>query len=398
MARLLAAAREASSAQLSLVLARLNLYHAKEILMSMLIKRRTLLGGVAALLGAAAMPSEPRAQTLERVRFLTSIKNMDESYAPAIVAKHVGFFREEGLEVEFLPVGGSNEVALQIGAGNGDIGAASPGQAIVGMQPQINLAVRYFYDMLYSSIWLVSVPVDSSIKALADLRGKKLGVTAMGTAGTTFGSAYVKAAGLDPATDVTFISIGGGAQAMTAVRQGMVDGLMFWDTAGAKFEANGLRLRNLSLPAEVSGLPDVSLLAQPETLQKRPRMVTGMGRALAKGYDFCIANPEAAVRIVWKSYPESRPANIPSDQALNGAVNGMMARLRIWNDPRTNDQHGLFLETSWKNLVTFLQTEKMLSQPVPLERVYTNEFIAEINRYDRLAVVAAAKNYDTRKL
>lgn len=366
--------------------------------MSMLIKRRTLLGGVAALLGAAAMPSEPRAQTLERVRFLTSIKNMDESYAPAIVAKHVGFFREEGLEVEFLPVGGSNEVALQIGAGNGDIGAASPGQAIVGMQPQINLAVRYFYDMLYSSIWLVSVPVDSSIKALADLRGKKLGVTAMGTAGTTFGSAYVKAAGLDPATDVTFISIGGGAQAMTAVRQGMVDGLMFWDTAVAKFEANGLRLRNLSLPAEVSGLPDVSLLAQPETLQKRPRMVTGMGRALAKGYDFCIANPEAAVRIVWKSYPESRPANIPSDQALNGAVNGMMARLRIWNDPRTNDQHGLFLETSWKNLVTFLQTEKMLSQPVPLERVYTNEFIAEINRYDRLAVVAAAKNYDTRKL
>jgi NitT/TauT family transport system substrate-binding protein len=364
--------------------------------MSVLIKRRTVLRATAALLGAVALPSIGRTQTLERVRFLTSIKNMDESYAPAIIAKHVGFFREEGLDVELLPVGGSNEVALQISAGNGDIGAASPGQAIVGMQPHLDLAVRYFYNMLYSSIWLISVPVESPIKTLADLRGKKLGVTAMGTAGITFGSAFVKAAGLNPATDITFLAVGGGAQAMTAVRQGMVDGLMFWDTAVAKFEANGLHLRNLSLPPQVTGLPDVSMLAQPATLQKRPRMAVGMGRSLAKAYDFCMANPEAAVRIVWKNYPESRPAGLTTDQALSGTVNAMMARLNIWDDPRTNNQHGLFLESSWKSLVTFLQTQNVLTQAVPIERIYTNEFIAEINRYDRAAVIAAAKSYDSQ--
>src|SRR5882757_9460482 len=105
-----------------------------EMFMSALAGRRSFLRTTAALLGALAMPSIGRTQALERVRFLTSIKIMDESYAPAIIAKHVGFFREEGLDVELLPVGGSNEVALQISAGNGDIGAASPGQAIVGMQ------------------------------------------------------------------------------------------------------------------------------------------------------------------------------------------------------------------------------------------------------------------------
>jgi NitT/TauT family transport system substrate-binding protein len=366
--------------------------------MSVLVKRRSLLGATAALLGAVAMPSIGRTQALERVRFLASIKNMDESYAPAIIAKHVGFFREEGIDVELLPVGGSNEVALQISAGNGDIGAASPGQAIVGMQPKIDLAVRYFYNMLYSSIWLISVPVDSPIKTLADLRGKKLGVTAMGSAGVTFGSAFVKAAGLDPATDITFLAVGGGAQAMTAVRQGMVDGLMFWDTAVAKFEANGLHLRNLSLPPQVTGLPDVSMLARPETLQGRPRMVVGMGRSLAKAYDFCVANPAAAVRIVWKNYPESRPVGLTADQASSGTINAMMARLNIWNDPRTNNQHGLFLESSWKSLVTFLQTQNVLAQAVPIERIYTNEFIADINRYDRAAVIAAAKSYDDSQL
>jgi len=33
---------------------------------------------------------------------------------------------------------------------------------------------------------------------------------------------------------------------------------------------------------------------------------------------------------------------------------------------------------------------------VPIERIYTNEFIAEINRYDRAAVIAAAKSYDSQ--
>jgi NitT/TauT family transport system substrate-binding protein len=323
---------------------------------------------------------------------------MDESYAPPIVAKYLGFYRDEGLDVDLLPVGGSNEVALQVGVGNGDIGAASPGQAIVGMQPQTDLAIRYFYDMLYSSIWLVSVPADSPIKTLADLRGKTLGVTAMGSAGITFGRAFVKAAGLDPATDINFLAIGAGAQAMTAVRQNLVDGLMFWDTAVAKFEAVGLRLRNLPLPVDVVGAPDVSMLAQPDTLSKRPRMIVGMGRALAKAYDFCIANPEAAVRIVWKSYPESKPVGLTEDQALKSTVAAMMTRLNIWNDSRANDQHGLFLKPSWEALVTMMRSQDLLTQAVPAERIYTNEFIPEINRYDRGAVIAAAKSYDQQKL
>jgi NitT/TauT family transport system substrate-binding protein len=344
------------------------------------------------------MPRIARAQSLKRVRFLTSIKSLDESYAPVIVAKHVGFFRDDGIDVELLPVGGSNEVAIQISAGNGEIGAASPGQAIVGMQPQPNLALQYFYDMLYSSIWMISVPVESSAKSLADLKGKKLGVTSMGSAGVTFGRAFLSSAGLDPSTDITFVAIGNGAQAVTAVRQGMVDGLMFWDTAVAKFHTSGLRLRNLPLPVQISKLPDVSLLAQPDFLEKNPRIAIGTGRALAKGLDFCLANPEAAVRIVWKNYPESRPALLTEEAAVTQTISAMNARLQSWNDPRAKDQHGLFIESSWGDLMQLMVSQGLISKAVPLERALTNKFIPEINHYDRAAVISIAKSFDVKAL
>ena len=62
----------------------------------------------------------------------------------------------------------------------------------------------------------------------------RLGVQSMGSAGTTFGRAFVQQAGLDPEKDVSFLPIGVGAQAVTSVRQKLVDGVVYWDAALAK--------------------------------------------------------------------------------------------------------------------------------------------------------------------
>ncbi len=118
-------------------------------------------------------------------------------------------------------VGGSNEVAIQVAAGNAEIGEASPAQAVIGMQEgaAAPMDIRYFYNAGYRNIWSISVPEGSPIKSIADLRGKKIGVTALGSAGTTYGKAYIRAAGLNPDTDVTFIAIGAGVQAAAAIKQ-----------------------------------------------------------------------------------------------------------------------------------------------------------------------------------
>ena len=188
------------------------------------------------------------AQPLQKMRALIPVKSIDEAFSPFTVAKYLGYFEAEGLDVSLLAVGGSNEVAIQISAGNAEVGAASPAEALIGMQSG-QLDVRYYYDCYYRNIWSITVPEESPIRALAELRGKRLGVQAMGSAGITFGRGFLRAAGLDPQKDIAFLPIGMGAQAIQAVRQKMVDGIVFWDAALVRMAHAGLKLRPLSVPA-----------------------------------------------------------------------------------------------------------------------------------------------------
>src|ERR1700709_2907445 len=81
----------------------------------------------------ATLPSL-EAAALEKIRALIPVRTIDESLAPFPVAKYLKYYEQEGLDVELLPVGGSNEVAIQIAAGNAELGAATPAQAVIGMQ------------------------------------------------------------------------------------------------------------------------------------------------------------------------------------------------------------------------------------------------------------------------
>lgn len=356
---------------------------------------------IASILGAALLATaavNAAAADLKPVRVLIPVRIIDESFSPFTVAKYLGYFKKEGLDVTFNAVGGSNEAAIQISAGNGDIGAASPAEALVGMQSSKNLQIQYVYDLYYSNIWSLTVPPGSPIKSVADLKGKKIGVASMGSAGITFGKAFVTSAGLDPAKDITFIPIGVGAQAITAVKTGAVDALAFWDAALAKFEVAGLELRALPVDKSLVTLPDVSLLARPDTIKRDPKMIEGFARAVAKGYDFTMANPAAAVAITWKMYPEARPKNIPADKAIGAGIKVNQRRMAIWSSPESKVMHGKFDAAGWENLVGFLMKQGILTEKLPTSRIFTNSFIKAANDYDRKAVIEQAKAFDAQDL
>jgi NitT/TauT family transport system substrate-binding protein len=336
------------------------------------------------------------AWSAERVRILIPVRTIDEAFAPFVVAMEKGYFAEEGYDVTLLAVGGSNEAALQVASGNAEVGVASPGEAVIGIQSgQLN--IRYFYDLYYSNIWSVAVLPDSPIKSLADLKGKRLGVQSMGSAGTTFAKAFVREAGLDPQKDIAFLPIGLGAQAITSVRQNLVDGVIFWDAALAKMAFSGLKLREVPAPADLRSLPDVGLLARNDVIEKNPKMLIGIARALAKAYDFNMANPQAAVLMTWKAYPEARSKNPNPSEALAEGVAVNQGRLAIWNSDKIGIKHGLFIEADWQRLLQFLKEQGAMPEAPAVDRVVTNQFIDQINSYDRAGVIADAKKEDVSK-
>jgi NitT/TauT family transport system substrate-binding protein len=355
------------------------------------VRLRRTFGATGLVLSLCVLPIQ--AFALEKVRMLIPVRSIDEAYSPFVVAKEKGYFADEGYDVTLLAVGGSNESAIQLSAGNAEVASASPGEALVGIEAGL-LKIKYFYNILYSSIWSVSVLPESPIKSLSELKGKKLGIQSMGSAGITFGRAFIQSAGLNSQTDVSFLPIGVGAQAITSVRQNLVDGMVYWDAALAKFEFSGLKVRQLPLPENLKNLPDVSLLARDETIEKNPKMLIGIGRAIAKAYDYSMANPEAAVRITWKVYPETASKNPDAAAALREGVAVNQGRLAIWNSPEVGAQHGRLVEADWENLIKFLADQKVLRATIPVDKVLTNAFIADINKYDRQSIIDAARKDD----
>ena len=333
-------------------------------------------------------------QALRKVTFLVPTTVISEAFSPFLVAKYMGYFKAEGLDATLIAAGGSNAAAIGVSSGAGDLGAASPAQSIVGMQDPQTLDIKYVYDLYYGSIWATAVLTDSPIRSFADLKGKKIGVTSMGSAGITFGEALAKEAGLDPKRDISFISIGAGAQAMTSLRQHFVDAMIFSSEATAKFEVAGLPLRYLPMSEGFASFPDASIIARNETISKDPKLIAGFARAVAKGYVFTMANPEAATRISWKLVPEAAPRTGTPEEILKGGVLVNQRRMTVWSSPATGGLDGLFVPASWDRLVGYLMDQGILKQRVPTGRIFTNAFIDAANAFDHADVRAQAKAFD----
>jgi NitT/TauT family transport system substrate-binding protein len=350
-----------------------------------------------ALLAALVIAGQAQA---EKLKILFPIIAVDESYAPFLVARELGYFAQEGLDVEFVPTAGGNQGLLQMAAGNGDIACISPGNVIAGIQPAIGMKVMAFYNVYYKNIWSVSVLPDSPIKSLDQLKGKKIGVASMGSSAVLYGKAYLAKVGIEIGKDGTsYLPIGVGAQGATAIRSGNVDAAIYWDAMLAKLEVAGLKLRQLPVDEVVASLPDVTLSAQTDTIEKKPAMLIGVGRALAKGYVFNQANREAAVRITWKQYPESKPRNMSEEDALKNAMYVNEARMNIW-EPRGGARFGEFLKSDYDNVIAFAKEYSIIPKTaeVPPDKLYTNKFVDEFNKFDVAAVKTQAASFDMSKL
>lgn len=346
-----------------------------------------------------AYSAAERAAAAEHINVLLPQRNANEAIAPFIAAKYLGYLEKEGLDVNYILAAGSNEVAIQVATGNAPIGWASPAQVVVGMQEgaATPLDLRYFSAVEYRNIWSISVPVSSPIQSVAELKGKRIGVTALGSAAMNYGKAYLHAVGLNPDRDVTFIPIGAGGQAIAAMKQNMVDAVVFWETANITFGLSGFPVRQLPIPEKLAQLPDVSLLATNETIKTKPKLLIGFARALAKGLDFCLANREACVLMTWKVYPESKPANGNAEENLRRGVK-MTATWDGWTDPEIGDKRGVFIASRWKDLSDFLLKGGQITTPVPTSRMFTDALIDQINDYDRAAIVKQAQDFDLKTL
>jgi NitT/TauT family transport system substrate-binding protein len=209
-------------------------------------------------------------------------------YLPLALTERLGYFKEQGLNVEINDFkGGSQSLTALIG-GSADVvtGAyehtlrmQAKGQDILavielGRYPGISLAVKK--DRA------------DKIKSLADLKGSKIGVTAPGSSTNMIVWYLMAKAGLKP-DDASFIGVGAGAGAVAAIQRGEIDAIANIDPVMAKLEASGdivtlAETRTTEGTTKVFGGPMSAavLYLKRDWLEKNPNTVQALTNAFYK--------------------------------------------------------------------------------------------------------------------
>jgi NitT/TauT family transport system substrate-binding protein len=307
--------------------------------------------------------------------------------------KELGLFKEEGLDYEVVSMQGTFPVVQQILSGGFDTGYVGVETVVNALQPGANhIPLRFVFNYTRQSIWEIVVPEDSPIKTLTDLKGKTIGI-----AGPTFGNVPVtKAAlgsvGLKP-DQYTLFTVGTGGPAFRALKTGQVDALNLWDTMHATLRASGFKLREINFPAEFDGNPSHGFAVTENLIKTKPEFIARFGRAIAKSIVACDANIKECIRSFWRSYPAQKPQG-PENEAMAKEEAILSARLKklLYFKPGEQPLLGGFTDDQWKSIIQSLKLGGMITvSDLPMDKLYTNRFVADFNKFDRADVIKRAK-------
>ena len=357
--------------------------------MKRIITGAAIMGVLLAIWGAAGLAQD---KPLKKVVFAVTTKDISVGHsAHSSLPQVLGYWKEEGLDVTVTSVEGSAAGMQQLAAGNLQIVSLGPEEIVIGREKGVK--IKGFYVQARETIYRLVVPADSPLQKVADLKGKTIGVPSLASGSVPFAKALVASVGIDPEKDVKILAVGVGAPGRLALQQKTVDCLALWDTLQASIENSGMPLRRLDLPM-VQEMLGQTLATRDDQVTENAAMLVGFARGVAKATVFGLANPEAAVRIHWKMYPETKPQTGDEAKALKDALNVFNARFMLQRvDNRPDPRFGIGTLAQWEKLKSIFKDQKFIEGTVPAADLYSAALVDQINKFDRAAIVAQAKAY-----
>lgn len=347
-------------------------------------------GAIAALSAAAA---DAAAQAKDK--FVYGVPSaISNAVANFVFAKELGYFDEENIQMEMVPLAGSAVIIPQLLSNQIQAAGASLEPLVIARQPgKPNFPLKFVYNYLRNSVWEFAVLANSPVKAVADLRGQTIGIVSQGSGNVYTTRAILAAAGV-PWDQVKVVAVGFGVQAFEALRSNQIQMLNLWESAHASLEVAGTPLRKLEYPAQFQGVSSHGFEVTDALLKSNPGLLARFGRAASKGSVACMANYEGCLKAYWKHYPEQKPKTGTDEEILKRELAIMVPRMENigYFAPGQPKLWGQFADRDWKVLVDALKAGgEVTDENIPYSSLYTNELVTEYNRFDTEVVVKQAK-------
>lgn len=335
------------------------------------MKRRTLIGTG---LAVAALPTLGLAQSLEKPKLTIAVggKNLFY-YLPLTIAEQLGYFKAEGLDVTIVDFAGGAKALQAVVGGSADV-VSGAFEHTINMQAKGQAMRAFVLQGLAPQIVLgVNPKTLPNFKSIADLKGKKIGVTAPGSSTNVLVNFVLAKAGLKP-SDVSIIGVGAANGAVAAMRSGQIDAISNLDPVITLLQRSGdLKIvsdtRIVSEAEKVFGgpMPAGCLYAPQPFLDKNPQTAQALTNAMVRANKWIqAAGGGDIIKVVPESY-------LLGDRAVY--IDGFLAAQKALSPDGSIPPKGA--ETALRALASV--DDKLTSAKLNLEAVYTNEFVKKAN-------------------
>jgi NitT/TauT family transport system substrate-binding protein len=342
------------------------------------ITRRSALGLVSALpfLGAA---TPVLAQALVKMKLLgaAAVARPDQGFI--FLGIPLGFYKQGGVDADFLTVAGSGTVIQLIGADQAQLGHSGMQELMAAKKERPDLPVRAVFLQEIGSGYEIVVPESGPIQSLGQLKDKKIGVMSLASGAVPFVKAMLRKADVKEDT-VELLPVGTGAQALAALEAHRVDALSLFRGQHAAIENLGITFRYFTVP-----YPSSVLVTNENFLKSTREALVHALQGVVLDQVFMTTNPEAAVREFWKMFGEPKGDR---KKALQDGVHLITRAAELWKKPNDGRKWGAMADQDWLGLAKFAGMD--MDERV-IRSLYTDELIDDVNKVDVEVAVRAAR-------
>jgi NitT/TauT family transport system substrate-binding protein len=300
------------------------------------------------------------------------------------VAQYAGFYKQQHLDVEIQYAGSPNIAAQLVASGKGDVCSISLEPIIAGYEKGLHLEAFFARDPHYE--YALGVPADSPIKTLADFKGTTIGEYSVSSPAEISVTSMLQGAGLKK-SDFSFIPIGSGAQAISALNSKKVAGAAFPYVELALYESNAGQKYRFFFHPILKDIGDVGYTSTPATIAAKADLLRRFARANAKASILIRVNPQLAARY----FLQGAGLKVTDETLRNQTTLLQLAQDQLPGFDPTNKRIGEISARDMTVLTKFLAAAGFTTQVVPVSAISTSQFIDYANDFDHLAFIAAAK-------
>jgi NitT/TauT family transport system substrate-binding protein len=282
-------------------------------------------------------------------------------YAPYYVAAERGYFQAEGIEVEFDYKFETDGVKL-VAAGELPFAVVS-GEQVVLARAQ-GLPVKYVAQWFRKFPIAVISLAQTGIRTPQDLKGRAVGLPGFFGASYVGWRAFLRANGLSE-SDVNQQEIG--FTQVAALQSGKVDAAVgYINNEPLVLAHNGYPVTVFPVSEQVDMVAN-GLMTSEKVLRENPQLVRGMVRALLKGVQDTIDDPDAAMDISTRRV-EGLKADDPIQRQVLTATIALMT-------VTTGGRLGESTAQAWANTQDTLIDMGQAKQQVDVGEFFTNAYL-----------------------